>query len=136
VREPQTGSGQSTEPSILLRFSTRTAKLSRSSLRPIGRGGPEPWICERPALTIRTDRDLQDAPSLAPLGGGSSKEARMKRKAISRRANFSVKERLVPSTTTEADMIRKSASFDDRLVTLRELTLSIRRMLGIQQVAE
>jgi len=73
-------------------------------------------------------------------GGGSSKEARMKRKGISRRANFSVKERLIPTAATEAATIRESigepATIDHSLVTLRELTLSIRRMLGMQQMAE
>lgn len=60
----------------------------------------------------------------------------MKRKGISRRANFSVKERLAPPSVNEAEKGRTAGSFDERVVALRELTLSLRRMLGLQQVAE
>jgi hypothetical protein len=60
----------------------------------------------------------------------------MKRKGITRRANFSVKERLAPTGTHEADNGKSAGSFDERVVTLRELTLSLRRTLGLHQVAE
>jgi hypothetical protein len=62
----------------------------------------------------------------------------MKRRNTSRRADFSPKGRPTSSTGPEriADAAKTSGTLDETILTLRDLTLTIRRMLGLHQIAE
>jgi hypothetical protein len=62
----------------------------------------------------------------------------MKRQNISRRANFSGKGRPTPATRPERnlDAAKTPGTLDETILNLRELTLTIRQMLGMHQIAE
>jgi hypothetical protein len=62
----------------------------------------------------------------------------MKRRNISRRANFEAKARPASSTGPEriVDAANTPGTLDETILTLRDLTLAIRRMLGLHQIAE
>jgi hypothetical protein len=97
-----------------------------------------PWKSRRWALTVQISCGLQNDQLQPASDGGSAKEARMKRQGLSRRANFSVKGRLdsAAGPNRVVDIVKTQGPLDDSITNLRELTLALRRMLGLHQIAE